>query len=166
MFFEVSSFESMARTVRVSTYGNWVQEFDKAHRRGHKSDDVAISLSFLTNSNCLIGSLQQSARYQRSMCSRRSVLTVVASELQRLPSRPRPSNVLMAPTEPHSERRPGHAGKPEHLPHARGGARVVPGRRVGPAAGCGIVAAPTAVIRRNGTMHHACIWVKKRNRHG
>ena len=68
MFFEVSSFESMARTVRVSTYGNWVQEFDKAHRREHKSDDVAISLSFLTDSNCRIGSLQQSARYQRSMC--------------------------------------------------------------------------------------------------
>ena len=46
------------------------------------------------------------------------------------------------------ERRPGHAGKIEHLPHARGGARVVPGRRVGPAVGCGIVAAPTAVVGR------------------
>ena len=23
-----------------------------------------------------------------------------------------------------------------------------------------------SVIRRNGTMHHTCIWVKKRNRHG
>ena len=51
----------------------------------------------------------------------------------------------MAPTAPHSERR---TGKSEHLPHARGGARVVPGRRVGPAAGCGIVAAPTAVVGR------------------
>ena len=49
-----------------------------------------------------------------------------ASELHLLPSQPRPSNARLAPTAPRSEWRPGHANKPEHLPHAGRGARAAP----------------------------------------
>ena len=58
-----------------------------------------------------------------------------ASELHWLPSQPRPSNARLAPTAPRSEWRPGHANKPEHLPHAGRGARAAPGRHLGEASG-------------------------------